>query len=99
MRWFSNIMDRINNWGKKAPMENPGLVEQKRQELNNLTPGQNWIIIRDYVALVNFQFMLNQANQNSKTAVFNPAAGYPVKAFLNSATGELRLFSIELFER
>ena len=98
--------DRCGKEMDRIPYEGVGLVNQKIVQLNATTPGQKWIAINGYTALMNFSYgssslrsLTSLIRGNSKQAVFNPSGGYPVKAFLNTATGEVKMFSIELFEK
>lgn len=51
-----------------------------------------WNAIEGYFALTGFEF--DKGNGN----VFNPSFGVPVKVFMNTTTGEIRVFSAYFFQ-
>lgn len=60
-------------------------IDSIRAELarQTSTPVDEWWPIPGYVAITNFEKKEGQA-------VFNPSSGIPLKAFLNTRTGEVR---------
>lgn len=49
--------------------------------------------IEGYYALTKFEFPKGSAG-----AVFTPSVGVPVKAFMNTNTGEIRIFAANFFD-
>lgn len=78
----------------KISMEDPQKITEKINELNHLGVGV-WIAVDGASALtgVSGDFVPRT------NVVFNPNTGYPVKAFINTSNGEIKLFAAILFER
>lgn len=77
----------------KKMRESPSKVQAKVIALNKVAPtGQKkWAALDGFNALTTVNFTVTgQAN-------FNPGHGYPVKAFVNNVTGEIKLYSAYLF--
>jgi hypothetical protein len=94
-------------------MENRSKVLEKIEELNRESAGlstspvggglpglisvfphtvpQVWQEFPGYHALTKFDY-------NNKAPIFTPSSGVPVKVFLNSNTGEIRIFLASIFE-
>lgn len=53
---------------------------------------QVWEEFPGYNALTKFDF-------NNGSPIFSPASGVPIKAFLNTRTGEIRTFVATIFEQ
>lgn len=98
-----SILSRVRKWlgGMLSAMENPEAIKRKILELNR----QSWILagspviaqvpdiwkpIDGYMAITGFE-------EKNGTAIFNPTRGYPLKAFLNTQTGEVRTYAASLF--
>jgi hypothetical protein len=75
-------------------MEDNEKILVKRRELNG---GENgpWIAVDGTNALIKVQGDF-RTNTN---VVFMPASGIPVKVFMNTINGEIRMFPAILFER
>lgn len=93
-------------------MENRDRIAEKIQELNRYSAGlppkappgtiggllssvaeppQIWQEFPGYTALTKFEF-------NNGAAVFTPSSGIPIKAFLNTKTGEIKTYLASIFE-
>lgn len=72
--------------------ENPTKVSKKVQQLNRISPSgqKSWEALDGWNALTTVSF-------NGKNPTFNPSFGYPVKAFVNTTTGEVKVFAADLF--
>ena len=87
-------------------MENPYKIQRKIDELNGAairpsrplgslltpsTPYIPWIAVAGYFAVTGFSY-------NQSTPTFNPNYGYTVKVFVNTDSGEVKMFASNLFE-
>ncbi len=83
-------------------MENPSSVQGKIDELNRreakivsgglVQSGSNvWAAVPGYFAVTGF-------DGSQATPVFNASYGYTVKVFVNTKTGEVKMFASNLFE-
>jgi hypothetical protein len=72
-------------------VEDPVKVNNQVGLLNRLTPGQTWVPLIGFNALTTCYF------STTGQLMFNPNYGFPVKAFLNQVTGEVRMFNAKLF--
>lgn len=59
-------------------------------KLSELGPG--WIFADGLHALTKVQF------ENGPDPVFYPSSGIPIKVFMNTDTGEIRMFPIAIFK-
>ena len=57
----------------------------------NLEPPKIWQEFPGYSAMTKFEY-------NNGAPIFSPSTGVPIKAFLNTRTGEIRTFMASLFE-
>jgi len=73
----------------KKPMEDLKKVEKKRKEL-----GEDWVTTNGFKVLTGFKFL----KEKGKGKFFSEK-GYPLKAFVNIKTGELRIFAAVLFKK
>lgn len=83
-------------------MQNVAAINQKIGELNRESWERNgkvplavipqlWQPIDGYMAITGFEY-------KNGMAIFNANKGFPVKSFLNSQTGEVRMYAASLFE-
>ena len=82
------------------PTEDHSKVRAKLDELNGGSLGGlihvrsvEWVALEGFNALTKFDFLSNGG------AVFTPTAGYPVKIFVNTSTGEMKIFPAAQFLR
>jgi len=80
-------------FGKPMPQDQVK-IDAKIQELKTLTT-HDWIAVEGYHALTSVQ--INSVS-SSTSANFNPGSGIPVKAFIDTITGEIKVFPYKLFE-
>ena len=71
----------------KAHPSNAGLIGV----LQTQSIPKVWQEFMGYSALTKFDY-------NNGAPTFNPSSGVPVKAFLNTRTGEIRIFLASIFE-
>lgn len=95
MRWLPKGWGK---WGRIRRMEVQSKIDSKIGELNLESANGDaasvqpvWQYYTGYHALTKFDF-------NSGKPIFTPSSGVPVKAFLNTRTGEIRVFSANIFE-
>ena len=92
-------------------MENPLTVQAKINELNAIStqPGQpivnEWIAFQGYSAII-YATIPAYVTPSAfaglppmRHPTFNPSAGIAVKAFMNSRTGEIKMFNAYMFEQ
>lgn len=72
-------------------MESQQKVNAKLAELQQAT-GHRWLQVNGFNAITGFDY-----GANGQGANFNPGFGYPVKIFIDSVSGEMKLFPAELF--
>jgi hypothetical protein len=51
----------------------------------------------DWIALSNTTALTRVDISDPKNPSFSPASGYPVLGFVNTTTGEVRIFSVQMF--
>lgn len=66
-------------------------INDKLAELSKDT-GHTWLPLTDVTALTSVDISDPEAPK------FLPGTGYPVKAFVDTVTGEVRLFSTQIFQ-
>ena len=95
---LAHILKKLLHGRTPSTRENPQKVQQKVQELNAMEPRNpfgeiipQWIGIQDYFAITGFHF-------NNGHPLFDAKFGFPLKAFLNTKTGEIKVFSASFFE-
>ncbi len=73
-------------------VESQAKIEEKIRTLNAI-PGNTgqWLALDGFHGLTQFQFLPNNG------ANFIPNSGYPIKVFVNSETGEVRMFPAVFF--
>lgn len=59
--------------------------------LNTHHGGPGWVPVDGFFTATNLSFKLDS------TPVFNPNAGYPLKLFVNTRTGEVKMFDARRF--
>ncbi len=67
-------------------------VNRKIEELRDSSGGHLWKEISGYQALT-------MVNIETSGAVFNPASGVVVKTFVDTVTGEIKIFPSSMFEQ
>ena len=72
-------------------MENAAKVGAKIVDLQKQT-GHKWVHVNGFNAVTGFDYGTGQG------ANFNPGFGLPVKIFIDTVTGEVKLFSADLFK-
>lgn len=71
------------------PSEDPTLIANKLAELNHINEG--WFALPGFHAFTKFDYLQGGA------VSFNPMIGFPIKIFMNRATGETRIFPAGIF--
>jgi hypothetical protein len=74
--------------------ENMQKVIDKVNQLNRaekVAANRKWSALDGYNALTTVTFDANNR------PIYNPSFGYPIKVFINNATGEMKLFSVYKF--
>jgi len=91
-------------------MENRTKVLEKIEELNRESagistspvgggiPGLSSIFPQTIPQEFSGYSALTKFDYNNGAPIFNPASGVPIKAFLNSRTGEIKIFLASIFE-
>jgi hypothetical protein len=71
-----------------ALQESQELINAKVAQLNANSPAgeRGWTPLAGLHALTQFQFLQNSG------AMFTPSSGYPIKVFVNTITGEVKIF-------
>jgi hypothetical protein len=72
------------------PQENRQRVLTKIASLN-ASDGGNWVELQGFNALTTVFYQANGS------VVFNPNYGFPIKAFLNQVSGEIKVFDARNF--
>jgi hypothetical protein len=67
-------------------------IKEKLANLKEET-GHVWLPLTDVSALTSVDI------SDPEMPRFKPGTGYPVKAFINTVTGEVRMFSTQIFKR
>lgn len=70
--------------------EDPTLIANKIRELNGEVR-TDWFALPGLHAFTKFDYLQGGG------AMFTPTVGYPIKVFMNGATGETRIFPAALF--
>lgn len=78
--------------GKIRAMENTLAVQNQVLQLNLLNPSESWIPVDG------FNFMNAVKINPNNTITLEKSKGYPVKLFLNTATGEVKVFNASRFK-
>ena len=73
-------------------MENKTQVDAILARIRSETGVDSWEPIQGLVALTNVEVNINDGR---RSANFLPGSGVPVKAFLNTQTGEIKLYTYE----
>jgi hypothetical protein len=71
--------------------ENPHKVQSKLDELNSEEFSTPWVEIKGFVSMTGVDY------PDTGGIKFDSKRGYPVKAFLNKDTGEVKLFTAKIF--
>ncbi len=101
--YFNNLYRYVR---VKKTIENRTLIANKIAELNEesynrsgartiIAPPpipQIWSAVGGYFVVTGFDFAQGKN-------IFNPSHGYPTKVFLNGLTGEVKMYSANMFER
>lgn len=70
----------------------PQKIQQQVNALNVDTPGQIWIVLDGFSALTTVEF------KDDGPATFDPSRGLPLKTFINTVTGEVKIFHANMFK-
>jgi len=73
------------------PQENPQAVTNWILWLNRTFPPGPWIALQGFSGITRFDYDIKG------NSVFNPNLGFPVKAFWNQSTGEIKVFDARKF--
>jgi hypothetical protein len=84
MIWFKRWRRYTKSMDEKKIFQK--LIELKQQS------GHDWLPLTDTSALTSVDI------SNPQQPSFMPGTGYPVKAFIDTVTGEVRLFSTQIFQ-
>lgn len=76
-----------------SPQENSRAIENfvRWLNLNKETAPGPWVPVQGFNAITKFEF------GPSGSFVFTPIVGFPVKAFLNTQTGEVKMYDARNF--
>lgn len=80
----------FNKYRYNVIMEDVEKVNSKLKELKEQT-GDKWVEINGFVSLMSAELT------GARSSSFKTDSGYPVKAFINTNTGEVRLFKARMF--
>lgn len=88
-----NIIKRVYNWFTKLmpPRENQQAIINWQNWLNRAYPPGPWVALGGFYTITRMELGAN--NQ----VTFNANVGYPLKGFLNNATGEVKTFDARKF--
>lgn len=87
------ILKKVYNWIYKTmpPRENPIAIRNWQTWLNTYFPPGPWLPINGFNTMV-------QMSPSSNTAMnINTNGGYPLKGFVNTSTGEVKVFDARKF--
>lgn len=88
---YSLLKKRIRGIFRGTMAEDPNKIITQQNWLNSLISGQTWVAVQGYHSLTSATV--------DTSITFYPTSGYIVKIFVNTTTGEIRMFPYQIFER
>jgi len=86
-----NLIKKVYNWWNKPVMPPVKTIQEIIEHLNSSTPGQTWQPIDGVQSFTT----VDRKAPNSVS--FNIGSGLVVKGFVNTTTGEIKVFPAKLF--
>ncbi len=84
-------MKKFGIMNNMPPQINQQAILNWQNWLNRIYPPGPWIPVEGFNTITKLDF------DATGGAIFNPNSGYPLKAFINTSTGEVKVFDARRF--